>query len=301
MASGSKAVAWGIAILAAAAVGVVLVKSGREKEALEARLAEAEAAGRSSPEEMERAPATRPTEPAPVPVAPPATPVGDLTTDVAPGVDPVEDPAEENDDKKRRKAQQERVVDAQMTLMMNIAYGPLFDELGLGATKREEALTLMVDVTRGVRKAAEKAMRNKDTTAAEMKAMEDAADAELREELEALLSPAELAAWDEYQEYSDQIMFAQLLDGQLTMLSPGLDPAGREVVKEVFAEELALHIEAFGETDTVYSLDAFNQVQLDALLAGLDRVNDSLDSDQYGHAVGFVKQVEAVFSAMAEQ
>ena len=93
----------------------------------------------------------------------------------------------------------------------------------------------------------------------------------------------------------------QLLDGQLTMLSPGLQPEAREVAKEVWAEELALHIEAFGESDTIYSLDAFNRAQMDALMAGLERLEGALDPDQLRHAEGFVKQVEDMFAAMAGQ
>lgn len=297
MASGSRNMAWGIAVLVAVVAIVIVVKSGREKQALEEQLAAAEAARdtvaaevTSAPEVGASVPATQPAAPSPAAVEP--------DEETPPDVQPIK---EEDEEEKKQREQRQRIVDAQMTLMMNIAYGPLFDELGLDAGQRERALELIVDANRGVRQAAEAALRNKDTTAVEVKAKEDAAQAALRDELEGLLNPAELAAWDEYQDYADQIMYAQLLDGQLTMLSPGLSPEGREVVKEVFAEELAVHLEAFGESDSIYTLDAFNQAQLDALLAGLARLEGTLAADQLGHAEGFVNQVQAVFAAMAEQ
>ena len=296
MASASRNVAWGIAVLAVVAAVVFTVRSARTTHALEEKLAAAEAARDAAGAKV--APPREEAVPAP-PIVPasPAPPAD--AEEVAPAPVPAAEDAPKEDEEKQR-AQRQRIVDAQMTLMMNIAYGPLFDELGLDAGQRERALELIVGAKRGVQQAAEAALRAKDTTAAEMKAREDAAEASLREDLEGLLSPAELAAWDEYQDYADQIMYAQLLDGQLTMLSPGLSPEGREVVKEVFAEELAVHLEAFGESDAIYTLDAFNQAQLDALLAGLDRLAGTLAADQFGHAQGFVKQVQAVFAAMAE-
>lgn len=302
MAAGSKNVAWIIAALAAVTVCAVIIVTNHQKKALEEQLAGAEAARSAAPAEVESEAA--PVAADPSPFAPAPTPMeveAEAPVPDEPLDDALAEPVAEDEEQDQERNQGQRIADAQMMVMMNIAYGPLFDELGLQGSKREEALAIMVASSREVQAAAQKALRSKDKTASEIKALEDASEAAIREQLQQLLDPAELAAWDEYQEYADQIMFAQLLDGQLTMLSPGLNAEGREVAKEVFAEELKLHLDAFGESDEIYTMDAFNAAQLDALLAGLERLAGDLPADQLGHAEGFVKQVETVFATMAGQ
>jgi hypothetical protein len=67
------------------------------------------------------------------------------------------------------------------------------------------------------------------------------------------------------------------------------------------AEDLVREIDAFEQSDELYTLDNFNNAQARALQASLDRLSDTLAQDQYDLVDGFVSQAVAMFDAMAEQ
>lgn len=208
-----------------------------------------------------------------------------------------EEAAEEDREATRRN----RVASAQMGALSDIAYRAFYDELGLSAEARSELRPLIVESMDRVRVATERAFREGNVPAREIKRIEDESEAWLAEAVAEVLTPEEQAGWDAYQDYAEQVLYEYLLDGQLTMLAQGLAPDGRQVVKEVFAEELKSSIDAFKDSDSMFTLDGYNQAQLIGLRTGLERLETGgLDPGQYQEASGFVHQAATMFEAMSQ-
>ncbi len=226
---------------------------------------------------------------------------GDAVNDAETGQDKADEEAESEAPTGDGNARRARVVKAQMGMLANMAYGQLFDELSLPKDVEDEVRGLIAEALGEQNIAAAEAMESGDKTAKEMQQLEDEAEARLRNALSQVLNAEELAAWDEYEEYADQYLFENLLEGQLTMLASGLTPESRQTVGTVFAEELVVYLDEFGHSDEPYTLDNFNAAQLRALQHGLERLVGVLDEEQYGAAEGFVQQCEAMFEAVAKQ
>jgi hypothetical protein len=187
-----------------------------------------------------------------------------------------------------------------MGMIVDMAYAPLFEELALPADVQANVRELLAKHLAERQTAVLKAMESKDRKARDVKAEDDLAVERLREDLARVLDAGEMAQWDAYREYEDQYLYEALVDGQLSMLAPGLTAENREIAKIVIAQEVAIHIDAFENSDEIYTLDNFNQAQSQALRQSLERLAQELDGEQYGHVEGFVRQAEAMFEAMAE-
>ena len=212
----------------------------------------------------------------------------------------VGDGAEEEEEDSGGPDRQERIVQAQMGMMVDMAYATLFEELALPADIQADVRELLAK-NLGMRQMATiKAIQSKDRKASELKAEDDIAVDQLRGELAQVLSAGEMEQWEDYRQYEDQYLYRALLDGQLNMLAPGLSAENREIATVVIAEEVAAHIDAFENSDETYTLGNFNQAQTAALRQSLDRLAGELDEEQYAHVEGFVTQAEAMFDAMAE-
>jgi len=246
-------------------------------------------------------------ETAPSEAAPPATDanVDESSTETEPANGEVPGTAdaetgEDADAGGTQQARQEKVANAQLDMLMGMAYARLFAELNLPADVENQVRDLLVKRASEARGAVLAAMAEGETPAKKVTEQDDEAKKRLREALGRILNAEELAAWESYEEYADHYLYQNLLDGQLSMLAPGLSADNRQVTKDVFAEELVLHLDAFGESDTVYTLDNFNAAQSAALHQGLARLTDVLDAEQYAHAEAFVQQCDAMFGAMSE-
>lgn len=215
-------------------------------------------------------------------------------------VEEVADPADEEEPEDEDSARRERVVNAQLGMIGDIAYRPFYDELDLPQETRDALRPLVAEAMNRSRLASEKAMREGNVPVREIKRIEDEADAWLAEEVAGILTPEQVAGWDAYQDYAEQILYEYLLDGQLTMLSQGLTPENRKVVKEVFAEELKVAIDGFKDSDAMFTLGGYNEAQMDGLRQGLERLGPGMDMLQYKEAAGFVNQAGAMFEAMGE-
>jgi hypothetical protein len=216
---------------------------------------------------------------------------------------PVTPPAEESretEEAGESEAMRRRVAAAQLGALSDIAYRAFYDEIGLSAETRNALRPLVVEAMERGRVAMERALRDGDVPAREIRRIEDEAEAWLAEAVGEILTPEQRAGWDAYQDYADQVLYEYLLDGQLTMLAQGLAPENRRVVKEVFAEELKVSIDTFMESDALFSLDSYNDAQMVGLRRGLERMGSDLDPGQYQEAVGFVDQAAAMFDAMAQ-
>lgn len=209
--------------------------------------------------------------------------------------------AEKAERQARNRERQQTIQRAQASIMLDMAYKTLFDELNLPPEVQSQMRELLVQSWADQQGTMQKAMRTKDKTFREMKQLEDEALAELRAGLIHVLNGEEIAAWEDYETYKDQYIFENLLEGQLGMLAPGLTPDNRATTKVVLAEELAFAFEESEESDEVFSLNAFNDTQLIGLERGLERIAQELDDDQYAEVEGFVRQAAAMFDALAEQ
>lgn len=194
-----------------------------------------------------------------------------------------------------------RAARAQMGVMVGMTYNPLLDRLALPVETRESVNDILIDAFQESQQANVQDMMSGSTTAKEAKAKQDAIDAKVRKQLTDVLNEEQIAEWDTYQDFADEVLYESLLDGQLAMLAPNLSDEARETAKIVLAEELAAELDRFYETDTVYTLDSFNQAQLAGLNNGMAKMPETIDDEQYTHLTGFINQVEVAFQQMAGQ
>jgi hypothetical protein len=192
----------------------------------------------------------------------------------------------------------ERAARAQLGVLAGMMYQPLFAELGLPAETEEAARALIADSMLKLQGQTAAAIRSGSTTANELRAQNDAQEAALREQLSEVLNANELSAWDDYADSADQTLYEGLLDGQLTMLAPGLTEETRAMARVVLAEDLSASLDAFHETDSPYTLANFNAAQLEGLTEGLGRMPEDMEQEQYDLLAGFVDQVARTFETM---
>ena len=195
----------------------------------------------------------------------------------------------------------ERIAQAQMKLIADMVYKPFYEEVPMDAATRAAATELFTEAFGKQQQVQQQAMFKGDRSATEVKAETDALRDELRQKLSGVLDDKQLAAWEEYDAYSDRVLFEALLDGQLRMLAPDLSIDSHQRSIAVFAEELERAINGFESSDQTYNLDNFNEAQYAGLVAALQRLRFELDAEQYGHAQGFADQAKAMFDAMKNQ
>jgi len=296
---------WLVAIAAIIAAGVFFTKNQSLQEdldrastnldqikkqlnALESHYAEAEEA-QTGVEEPHRQMATAD------PTSDAASPTAEPVEDVTPTDPEADDPAESQGNAMNRAAR------AQMGVMVGMQYNSLLDDLALPAETRDTVNDILIDAFMEAQQSTVKSMMSGTTTAKEAKAQQDAIDARVRERLSEVLDKDQLAQWDTYQDFADEVLYESLLDGQLAMLAPGLSEETRQTAKIVLAEDLAAELDRFFESDAIYTLDSFNQAQLEGLNQGMVRIPDTVSEEQYAHLTNFIDQVAAAFQQMAGQ
>jgi len=193
-----------------------------------------------------------------------------------------------------------RVLRGQMSAMTDLAYGALFEDLALPDETRQVVSEWMIDAATQTRAAVVNAFQNGNTPAKDVKAAEDKALDQLRENLKTVLTAEELEAWEAYEQDKDLHLYWNILEGQLSMLAPGLTQENRGVAKQVLAEELVAHIDALENSDEVYSLGNFNRAQSEAMQVSLERLAGTLDQEQYAQVEGFVVTADEALAAMGE-
>lgn len=269
------------------------------------------ALGPETPETTSTITETDPADPSPITTTPEAPPLDQppeplVVAETEPEPEPaampepaLEEPAQEESDSNQARA--ERIVQAQMKMLSEMVYKPYYEEAGLAPDTQTAAADLFAESFGKQQRIQQRAMMQGERTAAEIKVETDALRDELRDQLAGILNEEELAAWEEYDAYSDQVLFEALLDGQLRMLAPNLNIDSHQKAMAVMAEELALAIDSFESSSQVYSLDNFNEAQYEGLTAAMQRLQSDLDADQAAHAQGFVDEAKAMFDAMKSQ
>jgi hypothetical protein len=263
-----------------------LNKVRSEKLALEAEIAalkarQAEMVAAVPPPVAEVAP-----EPAPI------TPAASEEMPVEPTPEPTqpEEPAGGNP-----------VANAQLAMMADMMFKELFDELQLDPETRAVVKDAIAAYMQTMQQETLAAMQAKNETSKDFHARLEVMKSGLREELSQTLTADQVDAWDAYEPEADQALYERMVEGQLNMLSPGLSNENRVLASQVMAEELARELEAFEQSEEIYSMDTHNNAQARALEASLERLAEDLDEEQYGHVQGFVEQATAMFEAMKGQ
>lgn len=207
---------------------------------------------------------------------------------------------DDGEDTAAEPSQQERIAQAQAGAMVDMIYGDLIAELGLTPEQAAPLKEAMAANMLKEQKLMQGAFAAKDRTAKSVHAERVVLEAGLRAKLTDVLTPEELAAYDNYEPVADQILYEKLVEGQLNMLASGLNEENRILASQVVAEELVREIEQFDQSEDLYNMTNFNAAQARALHSSLDRMAGALDADQLALVDGFVTQALAVFDAMAE-
>ena len=198
------------------------------------------------------------------------------------------------------QATQQRVMRAQLGILLDMSYGELFTVLDLSTETQPAVRELLLDYSMAERQAIIEAISAGNVPAKDVLEKKAQAKRDLRTHLEELLSPEELTTWEEYEKFKDQNLYESLLEGQLAMLAPNLGEANRKLAKQVLAEELDQSIRQFESSEEVYTMDHFNQAQSRALQKGLDRMVESLPETEFLELERFTKIVEEVFKAASQ-
>ena len=198
------------------------------------------------------------------------------------------------------QATQQRVMRAQLGILLDMSYGELFTVLDLSTETQPAVRELLLDYSMAERQAIIEAISAGNVPAKDVLEKKAQAKRDLRTHLEELLSPEEPTTWEEYEKFKDQNLYESLLEGQLAMLAPNLGEANRKLAKQVLAEELDQSIRQFESSEEVYTMDHFNQAQSRALQKGLDRMVESLPETEFLELERFTKIVEEVFKAASQ-
>ena len=220
----------------------------------------------------------------------------------SPEADSAEDSGEDSgaEEESSQESQGKRMMRAQMSALMDMAYGGFFEEAALSPETEEAVRALLVDYAVDSQSLQIKAFREGNRPAKEVHAEEEAVTDALRAKLKPLLTAEEMDLWNDYEADSDRHLFETVLDGQLSMLASGLSAENKQVVKEVMAEELAFSIDEYQQSSEILSMGSFNRAQSRALQASMERLAEVLDEEQLGYAQGFVDRAEEMFETMGE-
>jgi hypothetical protein len=127
-----------------------------------------------------------------------------------------------------------------------------------------------------------------------LKRMRDDADAKFRVELGTVLSPDQMAAWDDYEATLPKRMLTQSFEMQLNMFAPGLTPENRTRARDVLVEEL-LPAEP-GQPDMGIPTSTDFQARMNAQQEGFSRARERLaqefDETQLAHVDRFIAQIQ---------
>jgi hypothetical protein len=205
--------------------------------------------------------------------------------------------SEEKEEDQSTESQEDRIIKAQIGIMVDMGYNELFNVLDLSSDVQPTVRDYLVGYAFTERSAIIRAIREGNTPAREVLKEREKAMTELRSKLTGLLSSEEMATWEEYEKYKNQNLYESLLEGQLAMLAPNLTEDNRKLAKQVIAEELDKSINEFEASEEIYTLDHFNQAQSRALQHGLDRLVESLPEKEFLELEKFTKVAEDMFRA----
>lgn len=185
----------------------------------------------------------------------------------------------------------EKMAEYGAGMAVNMAYDDLLKGWNLPAEKEQQVRDAFKSYLSEQIKASMAAAReggDKKT----LKQIEDEGKARLRQQLATILTPEELAQWEEYEGTIDEHMLEKQYDMQLGMFAPGLSAENREIVRDTMVEEfLARKETAENMTDVAQGID----LQMDVFQQARERLAEGgqLDEAQLAELDKFITAMNA--------
>ncbi len=196
--------------------------------------------------------------------------------------------------------QGEKMQEMGIKMTLNMQYGPLFSQLNL-SPEREEAVREILHAS--LMKQMKMGMSAMDHSSDRTEAFENIADAEQEKEdqLRAALTPEEWAAFEEYEKVLPERMLKQSYEMQLRMGGTQLSDTSLALVRDVLTEEMLALEDSPGDTSAVMpqtDMETSLQQQTQAFENALQRLEPTLQPEEYTAVERFVQQQKDTFSAM---
>lgn len=171
---------------------------------------------------------------------------------------------------------------------VNMQYRPLFEQLALPPEIEARVRELLQDFASEAIDVGLQAF-DKDTDFEAMSQLNLEREAKLRNDIAQLLSPEELAIFDEYQETLPERMIEQSYDMLLRMYGTGLSEEKMQLVKQVLVEE-TLHLPEDPDVPPADALQTYAIQQEEAFARALERLAPDLSEEEYAAVMAFVEQ-----------
>lgn len=184
-------------------------------------------------------------------------------------------------DELRERIRDNAAAQTQVTAIMEMVYKDLFNALqlepGVKASLRE-LVKLSLEEESAL---AAYAMTQGDVSGREYARWRDEERARLSEEVQALLTPQDYAAFEQFASQMDQRQLESILGNQIRMFSSGLTPENQQVVLQVAVEEFLAEQNAVWNSDAPYNQREAVVLQMRAIETLRARLVDVLPDDQY--------------------
>lgn len=186
------------------------------------------------------------------------------------------------------------------SMAVNMQYGDLFNQLQLSPETEQRVKDLITSNMSDQISKSMDAMGNKSSLQDMHKSAKES-EAQLRAELSKLLTPEQLALYDQYQQEMPERMLGQSVDMQLSMFASGLSAEDRTQARQVIVEEM---INAGGATDSTGipangNMQDHLQKQQAALQRARDRLAETMDADKVAQVDRFVNQLNQIMNMSA--
>jgi hypothetical protein len=194
---------------------------------------------------------------------------------------------------------EERMIDPGTGMQVSMVYGEFLRELGLAPEQDAAVRAALGEYLQKQTQAAaymRETPQNRDTILADL---EDARSM-MRSELAGILSPEELAYFDEYEAVLPARQLAESMETQLNALAAGLTHDNRQLLIDLMVEEMFATPHATNQNTLLLLPEAAFQMQHDAYLRMLERAGEYMEPEQYAIAEDFVHQQVETFASLLE-
>ena len=179
------------------------------------------------------------------------------------------------------------------SMAVNMQYAELFSSLHLPADVEQQVRDIISESMAGQISSGMEAMQG-GGPAEDFKKKHDEAQAKVRADLAKILSPEEMATYDEYETALPKHSLSQSYDMQLGMMAPGMSAESRTRARDVLVEEMLPSIEGQmkGEIPKGDEFATIMAAQKDALGRARERLAQEFDEAQMGQVDRFVQQMQ---------
>lgn len=243
------------------------------------------------------------------PVAPPAQPAppenpipaAETMPKETAAAAPAEEPAAEGEtEQPELNDDQKRMLKAQTSAVTDMVYGEFLAGLNLPSETADAVHQIIGEAMGKEMMLTQQALGSTPPwSGKKLGEQKDAIRASLRESLQQQLTPEQLTAWDQQEAMSTQILYENVVGGQLAMLAPSLGDEARRTIGSVVGEELAIQLDGMETVDDPYSRERFAQAQRTALENSVERLRDALNDEEFAQLERYRQQAEQTFQALA--